>query len=211
VTARLDLSARLAGRAARLFSIELHRDQLEKLSEFADLLERWNRTSNLCSFATREELVERHLLDSLAPAVFLSRTGRIADVGSGAGLPGIPLAIALPTAAFTLIEAKQRRVSFLNEVVRRLAIAHVRVEDSRTEASQVRAMDAAVGRGIRSDVIGAFAREALGPEGRLILMVKHGAKSLPPWGFAVVARHRYQLQGGFDHEVVELVAKPCST
>jgi hypothetical protein len=75
----------------------------------------------------------------------------------------------------------------------------------------VRAIDAAVGRGVRSDVIGAFAREALGPEGRLILMVKHGAKSLPPWGFEVVSRLRYQLDGGFDHEAVELRAKQRST
>ncbi len=103
-----------------------------KLSEYLRLLERWNRVHNLTGLATADEMVERHLVESLALRRFLRGT-RIADVGSGAGLPGIPLAIAEPAKSFTLIESRAKRASFLSHVLGALALTNVSVEHGRVE------------------------------------------------------------------------------
>ena len=68
----------------------------DRLALYAELLERWAGRHNLVRFADRRELVERHLVDSLAGAEHMGRNGRLLDIGSGAGLPGIPLLITRP-------------------------------------------------------------------------------------------------------------------
>ncbi|NNC64371.1 MAG: 16S rRNA (guanine(527)-N(7))-methyltransferase RsmG [Gammaproteobacteria bacterium] len=106
--------------------------EASKLAEYLLLLERWNRVHNLTGIARADEMVERHLVESLALRRFL-RGERIADVGSGAGLPGIPLAIVEPERMFTLIESRAKRVSFLNHVQGVLALTNVIVEHGRVE------------------------------------------------------------------------------
>ncbi len=112
-------------------------DVAEALSTYLRLLVKWNRTYNLTGIRDPDELVERHLVESLALAPLL-RGERIADVGTGAGLPGIPLAIVAPERRFVLIESRAKRVRFLRHVVLTLGlenteIAHTRVEDLRCE------------------------------------------------------------------------------
>jgi 16S rRNA (guanine527-N7)-methyltransferase len=106
--------------------------EASKLAEYLLLLERWNRVHNLTGITRADEMVERHLVESLALRRFL-RGERIADVGSGAGLPGIPLAIAEPERTFTLIESRAKRVSFLTHVRGALALTNVIVEHGRVE------------------------------------------------------------------------------
>ena len=106
--------------------------EASKLAEYLLLLERWNRVHNLTGITRADEMVERHLVESLALRRFL-RGERIADVGSGAGLPGIPLAIVEPERMFTLIESRAKRVSFLNHVQGVLALTNVIVEHGRVE------------------------------------------------------------------------------
>lgn len=103
-----------------------------KLTEYLRLLERWNRVHNLTGITQAEEMVDRHLVESLALRRFL-RGERIADVGSGAGLPGIPLAIVEPGKSFTLIESRAKRASFLSHVRGALALTNVSVEHDRVE------------------------------------------------------------------------------
>src|SRR5262245_20964583 len=99
-------------RAARdLFEITLGPAQLELLSRYADLIDAWAARINLVSTGSRSELLYRHLLDSLAPSLLLAGTRAIVDLGSGAGLPGIPLAIARPELSFVLLESRRRRVT----------------------------------------------------------------------------------------------------
>lgn len=96
------------------------------LQDFASLLELWNRTVNLVSRRDMPRLLERHVLDSLSiwPLV---EGARGADVGSGGGFPGIPLAIALDSCRWTLIERSARKAGFLREAQRRLALDNVEV------------------------------------------------------------------------------------
>jgi 16S rRNA (guanine527-N7)-methyltransferase len=110
------------------------------LSKYIAEIELFNPAYGLVGTNDRQELVIRHILDSLAPLGLISRllqgkeeNPQIADVGSGAGLPGIPLAIALPQAQFTLIERSGRRAGFLRKAQLQLALPNVTVEEAEME------------------------------------------------------------------------------
>jgi 16S rRNA (guanine527-N7)-methyltransferase len=103
---------------------DLNSQQCEQLLQYAALIERWNRAFNLVSRRDIERLVPRHLLDSVA-LVRLLRGRRVVDLGTGAGLPGIPLAIACPMLHFTLLDRNERRIRFVGNVVRELGLTNV--------------------------------------------------------------------------------------
>ena len=99
-------------------------------------IELYNPALSLVGTNDRRELILRHILDSLAPLGIICRKcdiRQIADIGSGAGLPGIPLAIALPESRFTLIERMGRRAGFLRNVLATLGLANVFVEEAEME------------------------------------------------------------------------------
>lgn len=96
------------------------------------LLLRWNRVYNLTAIEEPESMVRRHLLDSLSLLPFL-RGPRVADIGSGAGFPGLPLAIARPDLHFGLIESRDKRVRFLRQAVSDLGLTNVEVVAERAE------------------------------------------------------------------------------
>jgi 16S rRNA (guanine527-N7)-methyltransferase len=111
--------------------------QAVALAEFVALLLRWNTVYNLTGVRGADELVDRHLVESFALRAHLNGV-EIADVGSGAGLPGLPLAIVEPERRFTLIESRAKRVRFLRHVVgelelRNTVVAHSRAEDLHVE------------------------------------------------------------------------------
>jgi 16S rRNA (guanine527-N7)-methyltransferase len=109
------------------------------LSKYIEEIERFNPAYGLVKVRDRRELAVKHILDSLAPLAVLSRLTEggtaVADVGSGAGLPGIPLAIALPGARFTLIERMGRRAGFLRNCLAALGLSNVTVEEAEMEKS----------------------------------------------------------------------------
>jgi 16S rRNA (guanine527-N7)-methyltransferase len=98
-------------------------EALDRVARYAELLERWSRRHNLVRYSSRRELVGRHLVDSLAAAPFLGGSGRLLDVGSGAGLPGVPLLAACPGWSGVLLEPRQKRWAFLRLVVRELGLS----------------------------------------------------------------------------------------
>ncbi len=117
---------------ARALGIELPAVARDKLLAYLRLLEKWNRRYNLTAIRGLEEMVPRHLLDSLAVARFLAGP-RVLDIGSGAGLPGIPLACARPELLFTLLDSNAKKTRFLNQAVTELALANVSVVNARVE------------------------------------------------------------------------------
>jgi len=137
--ARVESSLGVAdvGRRLARAGVELPNAQSASLARFLDLLIRWNRVYNLTGIRDPHELVDRHLIESLALRPLL-RGERIADVGTGAGLPGVPLAITEPKREFTLIESRAKRVRFLRQVIvelglRNAVVAHGRAEHLRPE------------------------------------------------------------------------------
>lgn len=106
-----------------------------KLLCYVDLLHKWNRTYNLTAVRKPELMVTRHLLDSLVINPYLE-AGRILDVGTGAGLPGIPLALIRPDDEFYLLDSNSKKTRFVTQVVSELELNNVTVVKSRVEEFQ---------------------------------------------------------------------------
>ena len=104
----------------------------QKLIAYLELLAKWNKTFNLTAIRDPLQMVSLHLLDSLSVSRELP-PGRLADVGSGPGLPGIPIAIAEPERAIVLLEANQKKGSFLRQAVIELGLANSAVQVARAE------------------------------------------------------------------------------
>ena len=118
----------LDGQAAAGGSAALDQPQLDALAAFEALLRRWGRRYNLVSRRDLERLRQRHIEDSLALAPWCA--GTLVDVGSGAGLPGVPLAVVRPQLAVTLLERSERKCAFLRHVVIELGLENVAIEQA---------------------------------------------------------------------------------
>ncbi|HET7267984.1 MAG TPA: 16S rRNA (guanine(527)-N(7))-methyltransferase RsmG [Oleiagrimonas sp.] len=133
---RHDLERRL-GDGLRSLDLTLTPDASARLLDYLQLLARWNRSFNLTAVRDPAAMVTRHLLDSLAIAPHLQGTSA-ADLGSGAGLPGIPLAIAAPERQWLLVDSNGKKARFLRAAVRELDLANVQVAQQRVEDVQGR-------------------------------------------------------------------------
>jgi 16S rRNA (guanine527-N7)-methyltransferase len=128
------------------------------LIKFIDLLHKWNKTYNLTSIRNPEEMVTLHLLDSLVMLPFFSKNTeihRVLDVGTGGGIPGIPLAICLPEIDFVLMDARGKKIRFIQAVIALLGLknvtaVHSRVEDFRLEEHTADGFDRIISRAFAS-------------------------------------------------------------
>lgn len=107
----------------------------KQLLDYLALLQKWNKVYNLISRQENDNLVVRHLLDSLSVLPYINGV-HVIDVGSGAGLPGIPLAIACPQRHFTLLDSNSKKARFRNQAVIELGLRNVTVVDARVETYQ---------------------------------------------------------------------------
>lgn len=118
-----------------------------QLADYLNLLLQWNRVHNLTGIRDRRELIDRHLAESLALELHIAGNA-VADIGSGGGLPGIPLAVRLPGHHFTLIESRRKRVSFLRHVASRLGLGNVSVAHGRAESLDLPVFDTVLARAV---------------------------------------------------------------
>ena len=128
----MSLESRLA-EGLRALAVELDVPAQAKLITYVRLIERWNRVHNLTAIRDPEEMVVLHLLDSLAvlPHVVGART--LLDVGAGAGLPGLPLAVARPEMRVTLLDANHKKATFLRQAKAELVLDNVEIACERVE------------------------------------------------------------------------------
>jgi 16S rRNA (guanine527-N7)-methyltransferase len=112
----------------------LSADETQKTSNYLEILTKWQKTHRLVGSVDRDWLIRNVVIDSLAFLAHIPHGTRlVADVGSGAGIPGIPIAITQPELGVTLIEGRRRRASFLATVIRELGLANVTSENARVE------------------------------------------------------------------------------
>ena len=104
----------------------------QKLLMFLDFLKKWNQTYNLTAVRDPEQMIPRHLLDSLSVLPYLQGS-RALDIGTGAGLPGLPLALARPDMNFTLLDSNAKKTRFVTQAVHELGLKNVYVEAARVE------------------------------------------------------------------------------
>ena len=156
--------------------IRLDSTQTRQLAAYLETLLLWAKRIDLVSQSDPDVIVTKHFADCLVPARFCPESGSIADIGSGAGFPGLVLAIALPRARLRVIESRAKRASFLAEVVRvakieNAAVINARVESLVDDETHRHAYDLAISRALGS--LGEFislARPLLRPAGSVLAM-----------------------------------------
>lgn len=194
--------AALLRQSAAWFDVKLDRQAFGRLEGFLDLLALWNRRIRLTGERDTSAVLRKHVADSFAPASCLPAAGLVVDVGSGAGFPGIILACLRPDLEVVLIESRRRRVSFLREVIRQLALPGARVVEARAEDAAADPMlrgraDMIVARAIRLDRFLALAAPFVAPNGTVVAMQTSrsggivGLPALVPGG-----RRDYRLPDG---------------
>lgn len=115
------------------FDLEFTDKQFEQFHKFYELLIEKNKVMNLTGITEYDEVVEKHFIDSLAISSFTNISGRVIDIGTGAGFPGIPLKIAYPEVEFVLLDSLNKRIKFLDEVIEELGLEKIRTIHGRAE------------------------------------------------------------------------------
>jgi 16S rRNA (guanine527-N7)-methyltransferase len=157
------------------YGVEPSAKQIAKLSKHLDLLMLWNRRISLTSLTDTRKIVQVLFGESLAAIPLVGiRSGRLADVGSGAGFPGLPLKILLPELAITLIEPNLKKSIFLEEVIRRLGLVDAKVSRNRLENIEIHpdTYDWVISRAlaVRGEIL-QFSEKALSRQGKIRLWV----------------------------------------
>lgn len=115
------------------FGVSAEELQIEQLAFHSDEMLKWNKKTNLTSITDQIEVAVKHVVDSAALASYCSDYGKILDIGTGAGFPGIPLKILLPELDVTLVETIRKKVSFLKHVIRSLKLENIQAIQARGE------------------------------------------------------------------------------
>ncbi|MGE5468178.1 MAG: 16S rRNA (guanine(527)-N(7))-methyltransferase RsmG [Ignavibacteria bacterium] len=172
----------------------------ERLLAYLGLMAKWNRIYNLTAVRDEADMVTHHLLDSLAVLPYLDGIARLADVGSGAGLPGLVLALARPDLQVVSVEASQKKAAFQQQAKIELGLANVSIHCGRVEAMEPsEQFDAVISRAFSS--LAEFVRvtdRLVGREGRLLAMkgiVPVDELAALPGGWRAKATHKLAVPG----------------
>ncbi|WP_038054048.1 16S rRNA (guanine(527)-N(7))-methyltransferase RsmG [Thermomonas fusca] len=196
---------------AGLAQLDLEPALAAPLLDYLALLARWNATYNLTAIRDPREMLAKHLLDSLAMQPFVRGIGTLADLGTGPGLPGIPLAIATPGLQVTLVESNGKKARFLREAVRQLKLGNVQVAESRIEAFRPgTTFDAITARALATlPLILQLGGHLPGPDGRLLAMkgvLPDDEIAALPAGWRVAAIHPLRVPGlSAERHLLEIV------
>lgn len=181
-----DFTFRLTRRASRL-GLPLTDEVVEKLATFYALLSRWNEKINLTALDDVDAAIDRLILEPLMAARYVpAHTTRFMDVGSGGGSPAIPMKLAIPRLALTMVEVKARKSAFLREAVRQLGLEQTVVETARieellTKPSLHEAFDLVTMRAVRVEARTLHTLQAfLATNGQLFLFRGPHGPAVPP-------------------------------
>lgn len=180
--------------------------------EFIALLDKWNRVYNLTAIREPEKMIGQHLLDSLSVRPYLQGT-RILDVGAGAGLPGIPLAIAEPDRQFVLLDSNAKKTRFMTHAISHLHLANAEVVHTRIESfSSDQPFTTIVSRAFASLADFVHGCEHLCSDSTLLLAMKgrHPADEITalPRTWQIKAEHELKVPGlNAERRVLEIMKK----
>lgn len=211
VAASADECERLVSSAARM-GVALTRAQAGRMQQLLDELGKWNQAYNLTALRGREQWITHHLLDSLSIAPLLAGD-RIADIGTGAGFPGLPLAILYPERTFALVDSNGKKIRFVQHAVRTLGLTNVVAQQARAEAlSPGSPFDTVVARAFAAlPQLAQAVRGLCGPQTRVLAMKgrrrDEELAALDPRAWQVEAVQRLDVPGlDAERQVVTLRA-----
>lgn len=153
-------------------------EQLAQFETYYELLVEWNEKMNLTGITEKPQVYEKHFYDSITPAFYydFTKVGSVIDVGSGAGFPGIPLKICFPALELTILDSLNKRLIFLQEVVKQLGLTHVsfvhsRAEDAGRDKKYREQFDIATARAVaRMNVLAELCMPFVKPGGSFLVM-----------------------------------------
>lgn len=201
----------------RRFGVELQPEAMGRIGRFLDLLEVWNRRLRLTGERDRCTLLRKHVADAVRCVPLVPQGGSFLDIGTGAGFPGAVVACVRPDLQTTLLDAKQRPVSFLGEVIRGVPLTQaravrLRAEEAADDATLARSQDLVTSRAIRIDQFVGLAKPLLAPGGRAISMQSQTTERAMAdavarrAGMRVVAVHDYGLPDGEPRRLVVMAS-----
>lgn len=185
-------------RGADSLGLELSHEQLQQLIVLLQQLLKWNKAYNLTAISDENQVLTLHLLDSLAVVPYW-RFNKTLDVGTGAGFPGLPLAIALPDKNFHLLDSNSKKIRFIRQLIHQLGLTNVTAVHCRVEQHQLQDYDCIVSRAFASisDMVN-LTRPLLARQGRWMAMKgvysKEELSSLPA-GVVEVSAHSLSVPG----------------
>ena len=200
----------------------LDSNKIAKYELYRELLLEWNEKSNLTAIRDKDEIEEKHFLDSLYMDKFVSLENKtLLDVGSGAGFPGLALAIAHPTLKVTLLESNKKKTTFLEEVAKRLGLDNVHIVNSRAEDfKEKEAFDIVTARAVKElnilielcfafvKVGGVFTAYKSSNLNQEIDKAKHAFKVLE---VGDISKYEYSLPTNKDNRVLLVISKIKAT
>jgi len=200
-----DLILKFTGRAG----IEVTENQAQLLSRHIQIMHEWNRRINLTRITGSEEIIVKHVLDSILPSKFLPSSGQALDVGTGAGFPGIPLKIVHPCLQVVLLDSNRKKVSFLTAVAAALGLKglwalHGRWQDLSKDAANARQFQLVTMRALRLEPehITSLGSRVLAPGGVLACWRSAAPSAIEESGDCAIDKSHYgdvELQGDFDY------------
>lgn len=157
-------------RGLESMDIKLSENAQQQLLAYLELLQKWNQKMNLTGHQGMEKMIPYNLFDSLSILPLL-KGKRVIDIGTGAGLPGIPLAIADPSRHYVLLDSRRKRVQFLRTVCRELGLNHVTPVEDRAERFEDAPFDTIVARAVaQARPLIDITEHLIAPEGQWLLM-----------------------------------------
>lgn len=205
--------------ASRAMGLSLSANEIDAFARYAAELKKWNSKVNLTAITDDNEIAIKHFIDSLTIAPFITADDRLLDIGSGAGLPAIPLKIISPDIPIVSVDAVAKKIHFQRHVIRILNLAniealHTRVEDLCKTHSH--SFTVIVSRAFtRLDHFVALAEPLLAENGVLIAMKGEGTDgeiassdaALAACGFTITSVHHYSLPKGMGNRVLLLIKR----
>lgn len=205
--------------------IEINKEQINKLYEYMNLMLEWNEKINLTAITEPNDIILKHFVDSLTILKHISTNQKIVDIGTGAGFPGIPLAIMCQNSNFTLVDSLNKRINFLNDIKEKVQLhnvetIHLRAEEFGQNKNYREKYDIAVSRAVANlSVLAEYLIPAVKVGGKVICMkgsqvqdeIEEAKFAIKELGGCIANQYEFNLPGTDMKRNVIIIEKIHST